>query len=108
MSASHPRARRGRPRRSVPKALPDDLYDYGDDPAQPHAARRRNLAPNAFDIGRLPVIDDWPECVPVTEAEVDIFERYFGDVFDRLFCPLDPNSGNEDLSKLTLDVNNKP
>jgi hypothetical protein len=108
MSAQHIRARRGRPRRSVPQALPDDLYDYGDDPAPPRAARRRNPAPDAFDIERLPVIDEWPERVPVTEAEVDIFERYFGDVLDRLFGPLDPDNGNEGLPKLTTDVNNKP
>lgn len=108
MSAPHPRAGKGRPGRSVPQSLPDDLYDYGDEPAQPRAGRRRNPAPIAFGIERLPVIDDWPERVPVTEAEVDIIERYFGEVLDRLFGPLDPNSGNEGLPKLTTDVNNKP
>lgn len=28
-----------------------------------------------------------PESVPVTEAEVDVFERWFGDLFDELFGP---------------------
>ena len=29
--------------------------------------------------------DDWPEDVPVTEAEVDVFEAWFGDLADALF-----------------------
>lgn len=107
MGAEHSRTRRGRPRRPVPRALPDDLYDYGDDPARP-TSRRRNPSPDAFDIEKLPVIDDWPERVPVTEAEVDIFERYFGDVLDRLFGPINPTPENLDLLKLTPNVNNKP
>ena len=28
------------------------------------------------------VTDDWPEDVPVTEAEIDVFEAWFGDLFD--------------------------
>ena len=32
--------------------------------------------------------DDWPEKVPVTEAEIEVFETWFGDLFDDLF--LDP------------------
>jgi hypothetical protein len=31
------------------------------------------------------VTDDWPKDVPVTEAEIDVFEAWFGDVFDDLF-----------------------
>jgi hypothetical protein len=33
------------------------------------------------------VTDDWPEDVPVTEAEIEIevFEAWFGDLFDELF-----------------------
>lgn len=31
------------------------------------------------------VTDDWPEHIPVSEAEVDLFERWFGDFFDELF-----------------------
>lgn len=106
MSAQHPRARRGLPRRSVPQALPNDLYDYSDDPAPSRTVRHRNPSPDAFDIEKLPVIDDWPERVPVTEAEVDIFERYFGDVLDRLFGPLDaPENG---LNLLSQYDNEKP
>lgn len=30
------------------------------------------------------VIDDWPQRVPVTEREVDVFETWFGDILDEL------------------------
>lgn len=42
------------------------------------------------DVSTWTVIDDWPEKVPVTEAEIEIFERYFGDVLDKLFGSIDP------------------
>jgi hypothetical protein len=29
--------------------------------------------------------DDWPEDVPVTEAEIEVFEAWFGDLFDEMF-----------------------
>lgn len=105
MCAEHSRAGKGRPRRSTPQTLPDDLYDYGFDSAPP-APRRRNPSPDTFDVEKLPVIDDWPERVPVTEAEVDIFERYFGDVLDRLFGPIGgPETG---LKSLSQSDNKKP
>ncbi len=31
------------------------------------------------------VTDDWPEDVPVIEAEIDVFEAWFGELFDELF-----------------------
>jgi hypothetical protein len=33
------------------------------------------------------VADDWPERVPVSEVEIDIYEAWFGDLFDRIFGP---------------------
>jgi len=30
------------------------------------------------------VTDDWPHPVPITEAELDVFEAWFGDIFDEL------------------------
>jgi hypothetical protein len=39
------------------------------------------------DLSTWTVTDDWPERVPVTSAEVDVFEAWFGDVFDELFGP---------------------
>jgi len=58
-------------------------------------------------VDSLPVFDDWPEKVPITEAELEIFERYFGDVLDRLFGPID-DPDNQGLPPLTSDDNSKP
>jgi len=33
----------------------------------------------------LTVTDDWPEDVPVAEAEIAVFEAWFGEMFDELF-----------------------
>lgn len=99
MSAKHRRSRRGRPPRPVPKTLPEDLYDYDDDPA-PTGRLRSSDAPLLGPNGqRMRVIDDWPECVPVTEAEIDVFERWFGDVFDELLNPNKPEGGLSFLSQ---------
>jgi hypothetical protein len=43
--------------------------------------------PPKHDLSTWTVTDDWPEHVPVTEAEAEIFERWFGDLFDALFGP---------------------
>jgi len=43
--------------------------------------------PPKHDVGNWTVTDDWHERVPVTEAEVDVFEAWFGDLFDELFGP---------------------
>ena len=43
--------------------------------------------PPAHDLSTWTVSDDWPGDVPVTEAEIDVFERWFGDLFDELFGP---------------------
>ena len=29
--------------------------------------------------------DDWPDEVPIIEAEIDVFEAWFGDLFGELF-----------------------
>lgn len=43
--------------------------------------------PPKHDLSAWTVADDWPHDVPVTETEVDVFERWFGDLFDGLFGP---------------------
>ena len=60
------------------RARLDDLYDYVRAPACPvrRQAKRDRTA--------LKVTDDWPGDVPVTEAEIDVFESWFGDLFDEL------------------------
>jgi hypothetical protein len=40
--------------------------------------------PQAHDP-ELIVMDDWPEIVPVTEAELQVFEAYFGGFLDEIF-----------------------
>lgn len=42
------------------------------------------------DVSTWIVTDDWPDEVPITEAEIEVFERHFGDVFDEMFGPIDP------------------
>lgn len=54
------------------------MYDY----ARPRARRARRPVPDDPTIWT--VTDDWPEDVPVTEAEIEVFEAWFGDLFDEL------------------------
>jgi hypothetical protein len=104
MCAERRRAQRGRPRQPAPGTLPDDLYDYDDDPA-PRISTSRGSPPHVFDVEKLPVIDDWPEEVPITEAEIQVFERWFADVFDEMFGSVDLPEG---LKKLSRYDNEKP
>jgi hypothetical protein len=60
------------------RAPVDDLYDYARAPARPGRRAKRASA-------TWTVTDDWPKDVPVTEAEIDVFEAWFGDLFDELF-----------------------
>jgi len=74
------RLRKSRPRDIVaPGATSDDLYDYARRPA-PRPGR-----PAPEDPTTWTVTDDWPEGVPVTEAEIEVFEAGFGDLFAELF-----------------------
>ena len=100
MCAERRRARKGRPRQSIPEPLPDDLFDYADEPT-PDGRERRRSPLRIVDVVSLPVFDDWPEKVPITEEELQIFERYFGDVLDRLFGPIDLEAENKSLSHLS-------
>lgn len=68
-----------RNRRIDAGAFPDDLYDYA------LAPERRPGRPIKHDLSGWRVVDDWPEPVPVTEREVDVFEAWFGDILDDLF-----------------------
>ena len=74
--AHHRKSRLGRTRSLG--SLPDDLYDY----LQP-AVRRRGR-PAKKDRSKWTVTDDWPEEVPITEAEIEVFEAWFGELFDEL------------------------
>jgi hypothetical protein len=80
-TATMARSRKSKPQDHRPSgAAPnDDLYDY----ARPPAARPGRPAPE--DPMTWTVKDDWPEDVPITEAEIEVFEAWFGDLFDELF-----------------------
>lgn len=54
-----------------------DLYDW----VQPPPALGRPLKDELTDWR---VVDDWPDAVPVTTEEIDVFERWFGDLLDEL------------------------
>jgi hypothetical protein len=64
---------------AAPSAALDDLYDYAGPPV-PRPGRPAQDDPTAWTV-----TDDWPENVPVTEAEIEVFEAWFGDLFDALF-----------------------
>lgn len=60
--------------------LPDDLFDYvGPAPS-------RTATPPSPDP-ELTVTDNWPEIIPITKAELRVFEAHFGDVLDEIFEP---------------------
>jgi hypothetical protein len=63
--------------RVSPGALPDDLYL----PLEPWP----RIGRTKHDLTAWIVTDDWPEHVPVTDAEVGVSEAWFGDLFDELF-----------------------
>jgi hypothetical protein len=93
MCAERRRARKGRPRQSIPEALPDDHFDYADEPTPDGRTRADDTLLLGPDGQKMRVTDDWPEDIPVTEAEIDVFERWFGDVFDELLNPNKPDDG---------------
>ncbi len=41
--------------------------------------------PPKHDLSTWIVTDDWPHPVPVAQAEIEVFEQWFGDLFDELF-----------------------
>lgn len=97
MCAQRRRARKGRPRKPAPETLPDDLFDYDEEPA-PTRQPRRSLF-DTIDGENFSVTDDWPDDVPVTEAEIEVFERWFGDVFDELLSSKKPKDSLPFLSQ---------
>lgn len=68
-----------RPRASL-GILPDDFYI----PVEPLPRIGR---PAKHDLSVWTVTDDWPDPVPISDAELDVFEAWFGDLFDELFGP---------------------
>lgn len=60
---------------------PEDLYDYACPPA-PRAGRSA-LRPEEA----ISVTDDWPEIVPITDAELRVMESHFAEELDELLGP---------------------
>ncbi len=64
--------------------MPDDIYIA---PGIAPGPWPRVGRPVKYDVETWRVVDDWPARVPVTDAEVDVFEAWLGDLFDELFGP---------------------
>lgn len=64
--------------RFAPGRLPDNLYTYAET-RPPRRRTRPSPTPTP-----MTVTDDWPEYIPVTEAEIAVFEAWFGDILDEL------------------------
>lgn len=61
-----------------------DLYDYVR-PVRSAAPKPRSRARKGGEHqASLKISDDWPDHVPVTEAELDLFEVHFGPLLDEL------------------------
>ena len=59
-----------------------DLFDYCKLPEPKPRGR-----PVIDDLSDWRVVDDFPDEIPVTPEEVDVIERWLGDVLDELFGP---------------------
>ena len=63
-----------------------DLYDYlPERRSTPRASARSEPAVDRNCVIR--VQDDWPDIVPITEAELRVVEGHLGDILDELFGP---------------------
>ncbi len=57
-----------------PGTLPDDLFAYADAPD----------VPRGCDLPDRVATDDWPDLVPVSDAEITVFEAWFERELDAL------------------------
>jgi hypothetical protein len=73
------RPQKSRRRSPIRAVAPAGLYDYA------HRLTRRPRRSARVELIEWVVTDDWPAQVPVTEAEIEVFEAWFGDLFDELF-----------------------
>ena len=80
MSQPRTQCRKDRRRHADLGTPPDDLYVQIE--PWPRIGR-----PAKLDLESWRVTDDWTTHVPVTDAEIDVFEAWFDDLFDELFGP---------------------
>lgn len=79
-----PRKRRRRAPRRWSEGLAD-LHDY----MQPQPQRRSQVRARAVESdSRIVVTDDWPEQVPISDAELRVIERHLRKELDALTGPL--------------------
>jgi hypothetical protein len=66
-----------------------DFFDYVS--SEPRTSRQRGDVERRTAASRLGmrITDDWPACVPVTEAELDLLEAHFGPLIDELLRSTD-------------------
>jgi hypothetical protein len=64
-----------------------DVSGSGFHPTTSWTPERLAGRPPKHELSNWIVSDDWPERIPVTDAELDVFEAWFGDLFDELFGP---------------------
>jgi len=75
------KVRRRTPRRWA--ECPDDLHDYAKCAAPRRVSRR-----SREDDGPIVVTDDWPEQVPIGDAELRAIEGHMRQELDKLLGPL--------------------
>lgn len=73
-----PRKRRLR----APAGWSEDLHDYL------HAPPQRRRPANKGDDGPIVVTDNWPDRVPISDAELRVIEGHLRGELDKLFGPL--------------------
>lgn len=79
-----PRKRRRRVPRQWAEGL-EDLQDYLHEPPRRHPPSRARVVE---DDGPIVVTDDWPEQVPISDAELRVIEGHLRKELDALFGPL--------------------
>ena len=77
------RKRRFRAPREWSQGL-NDLHDY----MQPQPQRRASMRATKANDGQIVVTDDWPEQVPIGDAELRVIEGHLREELDALFGPL--------------------
>jgi hypothetical protein len=60
----------------------DDALDCTGAPAQPSDASCPE--PTAISADASPVVDTWPDTIPVTHAEIDVLETFLGELLDEI------------------------
>lgn len=61
-----------------------DFFDYASPGPRTRPQRGGVQRRTAVARSGMEITDDWPACVPVTDAELDLFEVHFGPLLDEL------------------------